>query len=65
MRINREENSMKFRQRITLSLLLYIVLGSAAFAQVVEIPDPNLRAAVRDTLNLPGAPASRVMLCCN
>ena len=54
MRINREENSMKFRQRITLSLLLYIVLGSAAFAQVVEIPDPNLRAAVRDTLNLPG-----------
>ena len=45
---------MNFRQKITLSLLLYIVLGSAAFAQVVDIPDPNLRVAVRDALNLPG-----------
>ena len=44
---------MNFRQRITLSLLLAIVLGSAAFAQVVDIPDPNLRAAVRDALILP------------
>ncbi len=44
---------MNFRQKITLSLLLYIVLGNVAFAQVVEIPDPNLRAAIRDALNLP------------
>ena len=45
---------MNFRQTITLSLLLYIVLGSVVFAQVVEIPDPNLHAAIRDALNLPG-----------
>ena len=45
---------MKFRQKITLSLLLYvIVLNNAAFAQVVEMPDPNLRIAIRETLNLP------------
>ncbi len=44
---------MKFRQKITLSLLLCIVLNSAALAQVVEIPDPNLRNAIREALNLP------------
>ena len=44
---------MNFRQIITLSLSLYIVLGSVVFAQVVEIPDPNLRAAIRDAINLP------------
>ena len=33
--------------------MLQVVLCSVAFAQVVEIPDPNLRAAVRQTLNLP------------
>ena len=44
---------MNFRQKITLSLLLYIALHSLAFAQVVEIPDPNLRAAIREFLNLP------------
>ena len=44
---------MKLRQKITLSLLLYIVLGSAAFAQVVEIPDPKLRDAIQSTLGLP------------
>ncbi len=43
---------MNFLQKITLSLLLYIILGSATFAQVVEIPDPNLRATIRSTLNL-------------
>ena len=44
---------MKFRQKITLCLLLYIVLGSVVLAQEVDIPDPNLRAAVREELQLP------------
>ena len=44
---------MNFRQKITIVLLLQVVLCSVAFAQVVEIPDPNLRNAVRHTLNLP------------
>ena len=43
---------MNFRQKITLYLLLYIALSSAAFAQVVDIPDPNLRAAIADALNI-------------
>ena len=48
---------MNLRQKIALGLLLYVVLSSAVFAQVVEIPDPNLRQAVRETLNLTaGAP---------
>ena len=54
------ENLMNFRQKITLSILPTLVLGSAAFAQVVEIPDPNLRAAIQDALNIPhGAPITR------
>ncbi len=52
---------MNFRQTITLSLLLYIVLGSVVFAQVVEVSDPNLRAAIQDALNLPGdTPITRI-----
>ena len=43
---------MNFRRKITLSLLLTIVLGGAAFAQVVDIPDPNLRTAIADALNI-------------
>ena len=51
---------MNFRQKITLYLFLTVVLGSVAFAQIVEIPDPNLRQAVRETLNLPaGAPITQ------
>ena len=51
---------MNFRHKTILSLLLTIVLGGAAFAQVVDIPDPNLRSAVREALNLPGGnPISR------
>ena len=46
-------NTMNVLQKITLSLWLYIILGSATFAQVVEIPDPNLRRAVKEALNLP------------
>ena len=41
---------MNFRQRITLHLLVYIFSGSVAFAQVVDIPDPNLRAAIHESL---------------
>ena len=57
---NPSEKSMNFRQKITLSLLLTIVLGSIAFAQVVHIPDPNLRAAIADALDIPrGAPITQ------
>ena len=45
---------MDFRQKITLHFLIYITLCSVAFAQVVEIPDPNLRDAVREALNIAG-----------
>ena len=51
---------MNFRQRITLHLLLLTVLGSVAFAQAVHIPDPNLRQAVSEALNLPaGSPITQ------
>ena len=51
---------MTFRQKITLSLLLTFVLGGAAFAQVVDIPDPNLRAAIADALGIPrGSPITQ------
>ena len=43
---------MNFRRKITLSLLLTILLGGAAFAQVVNIPDSNLRDAIKQTLNI-------------
>ena len=48
---------MNLRQKITLSLLLYIAVCFPLFAQHVEIPDPNLREAIRDALLLrPGDP---------
>ena len=47
------ENLMNFRQKITIALLLHVVLGSVAFAQVVDIPDPYLRTAIQDALNIP------------
>ncbi len=51
---------MNFRQKITLSLFLTIVLGGVAFAQVVDIPDPNLRTAIADALGIArGAPITR------
>ena len=43
---------MNFRQKITLYLLLYIAMCSAAFAQVVDIPDPNLRAVIREHMRI-------------
>ena len=54
---------MKFRQKISLSILLYIVLCFPLFAQTVDVPDPNLRAAIQDALNLPGnAPITQVAM---
>ena len=44
---------MNFGQKIALSLLLYMALGRVAFAQVVDIPDPNLRAAIHESLQRP------------
>ena len=44
---------MKFRQKIMVYLLLFTVQSVTALAQVVDIPDPNLRRTVRETLNLP------------
>ena len=41
---------MNFRLKITLSLLLTFILGGVAYPQVVDIPDPNLRAAIEDAL---------------
>ena len=35
-------------------LILLFCLCAITHAQMVDIPDPNLRAAIRDTLNLPG-----------
>ena len=46
---------MNFRQKITLSLLLTFVLGGVAFAQVVDIPDPNLNRLIRQELNIPAS----------
>ena len=51
---------MKFRQKIMVYLLLFTALSVTALAQVVDIPDPNLRRTVREILNLPaGAPITQ------
>ena len=51
---------MKFRQKITLSFLLTIALCFPLSAQQVDMPDPNLRHAAKEALNLPaGAPIMR------
>ena len=47
-----KEKSMNIRQIAPLSLLLSIALCSAALAQVVDIPDSNLQAAIRHELQL-------------
>ena len=44
---------MKFRQALTLYLLLYIALHSVTFGQVVNIPDSNLAQVIREELALP------------
>ena len=51
---------MRFRQALTLYLLINIALCSTSFAQLVDIPDPNLRHAIGEALNLPaGAPITQ------
>ena len=51
---------MKFGQKITLNLLFFIILCNVTFAQVVDIPDPNLRATIADALNItPDAPITQ------
>ena len=39
--------------KIAKTILLWLLVVSNTFAQVVEIPDPNLREAIRDALELP------------
>ncbi len=51
---------MNFGQKVSLSLFLTVILGGVAFAQVVEIPDPNLRAAVREALDITDRPEVRL-----
>ena len=43
---------MNFLEKLALYLLLSIALCTPLFAQVVDIPDPNLRAAIADALNI-------------
>ena len=52
--------TMNFRQKITFCALLTIVLVSVAFAQPVHIPDPNLRAVIREELNIADRPEVRL-----
>ncbi len=44
---------MNFRQKLALYLSLLTALCTPLFAQVVDIPDPNLRAAIADELKIP------------
>ncbi len=48
---------MNSRRKIMLHLLLYMTLCGPAFAQVVQFPDPNLRAVVAEAL---GANSERI-----
>lgn len=51
---------MSLRQKFTLHLLIYIALCSGGWAQTVDIPDHNLRAAIVDALNMPlGTPITQ------
>ena len=43
---------MNFRQRLALHLLLYMAVCSAAFAQVVNVPDPALDRLIRQKLRI-------------
>ena len=47
-------------KRFVVTLALLLSLTTRGFAQVVDIPDPNLREALREALNLtPGEPITR------
>ena len=47
---------MNFRQKITLNCIITLVIGGAAFAQPVDFPDPNLRAAILGALDIADRP---------
>ena len=53
---------MNFRQKIAVSFLLHAALYGAAFAQVVHFPDPNLRAAVAESIGVDPDHITRVAL---
>ena len=38
---------------ITIICLVCLLISTSAYAQVVDIPDPNLEQAIRETLNIP------------
>ena len=47
-------------KRFVVTLALLLSLTTRVSAQVVDIPDPNLREALREALNLtPGEPITR------
>ncbi len=50
---------MKQLFRFTFFLLIWLPLPLIAMAQVVAIPDPNLRASIEDALGKPSAPISQ------
>ena len=41
------------KKHIALRILFWLLITTNAFARVIEIPDPNLREAVREALQLP------------
>ena len=43
---------MKSGPVLTVSVFIYIVVSSVASAQVVDIPDADLRTAIADALNI-------------
>ena len=48
--------------RLAVCAIAVLLLGTAAYAQLVpvDVPDPNLRQAVREALSLPaGAPTTQ------
>ena len=54
LRISRIRTTMKFSfSRLLIFLVTVTLLITSAYAQVVEIPDPNLEKAIREELNLP------------
>lgn len=51
---------MYFQQKITLGLLLCVISGSAESVQHVDMPDPNLCAAIVDAPEIrQGAPITQ------
>ena len=48
------------KRRYAISIIFWLLITTNTFAQVVEIPDPNLKEAIRETLQLPaGSPITQ------